>query len=117
MLRKKISMNEAMADLADDTHRLLYTWALAHLDVDGKMDGRPRRFRAIVCPLLDHISADKIVEFFNDASNKGLLEWYTVGELKVIRYPKFAENQKLSQLQPPKGGGLKHGTPEGGSRG
>ncbi len=98
MLKKKISLNEAVADLANDTHRMLFTWALAHLDVKGRISGSPRQFRAIVVPLLDHITNETIVAFFIDAQDKELLRLYEVDGVQVIEYPKFTDpgNQKLN---------------------
>jgi hypothetical protein len=55
MLKKKISLNEALADLANDSHRLFFTWGIAHLDVEGRITGSSRGFKALVVPLLDHI--------------------------------------------------------------
>jgi hypothetical protein len=98
MLKKRISLNEAVADLANDTHRMLFTWALAHLDVKGRISGSPRQFRAIVVPLLDHITNETIMAFFIDAQDKGLLRLYEADGVQVIEYPKFThpENQKLN---------------------
>ena len=56
MLKKKISLNEAVADLSNDTHRMLFTWGISHLDVEGRITGSPRGFKAMVAPLLEHIT-------------------------------------------------------------
>jgi hypothetical protein len=96
MLQKKISLNEAVADLANDTYRLLFTWAIPHLDIKGRIDGSARKFRAIVCPLLDHVTPDTVEDFLSDAIGKGLIERYEAGSVQVVQYPKFTENQKLN---------------------
>ena len=98
MLKRKISLNEAVADLANDTHRMLFTWGIAHLDVKGRISGSPRQFKAIVAPLLDHIKNKTIEDFFEDAQAKGLILRYRVGDVQVIEYPKFTDpdNQKLN---------------------
>jgi hypothetical protein len=108
MLAKKISLNEAVAALANDTHRLLFTWALAHLDIEGRISGRPNVFRAIVVPMLEGITSEKVSSFFKDAIGLGLIERYAVGDTWVVQYPKFKENQRLrsdreapSKLPPP----------------
>lgn len=56
MLNASISLSDQVAELADDTQRLLFTWAIAHLDRDGRVEGDPRRFRARVCPMLEHVT-------------------------------------------------------------
>jgi len=97
MLKKKISLNEAMADLANDSHRLLFTWGIAHLDVEGRITGSSRRFKAQVAPLLDHITTETVLAFFQDAENLGLIQRYQVDGEWHVQYPKFAHNQNLTR--------------------
>ena len=95
MLAKKISLNEAMASLENDTHRLLFTWGLSHLDIEGRISGNPKVFRAMVVPLLEHITSEKVVKFFKDAVVNELINRYQVGKDWFIEYPKFKDNQRL----------------------
>jgi hypothetical protein len=95
MLHKKISLNEAVASLENDTHRLLFTWAISHLDIEGRISGSPKVFRAIVVPLLEHITAEKVAKFFKDAESKELILRYQIGKEWFIQYPKFKDNQRL----------------------
>ena len=97
MLKKKISLNEAVADLANDTHRLLFTWGIAHLDVEGRITGNLRGFRGLVVPLLDHITPETIQGFFQDAESLGLIQRYEVDGEWHVQYPKFAHNQNLNR--------------------
>ena len=97
MLKKKISLNEALADLANDSHRLLFTWGIAHLDVEGRITGSSRGFKALVAPLLDHITFEAVQAFFHDAESKGLIQRYEVDGEWHVQYPKFAHNQKLTK--------------------
>jgi hypothetical protein len=95
MLWKKISLNLAVADLENDTNRLLFTWTIAHLDIKGRITGDPRMFRAAVVPLLGHITSSEIMDFFQDAEAQGLLRRYQVEGEWFIEYPKFLVNQNL----------------------
>jgi hypothetical protein len=106
--QKKISLNEAVADLADDTHRLLFTWGIAHLDVEGRITGHLRSFKGLVAPLLDHITPQSVLAFFQDAEHLGLIRRYQVDGRWVVQYPAFKKNQTLrpdkeakSQFPPP----------------
>jgi len=108
MLKKKISLNEAVADLANDTHRLLFTWGIAHLDVEGRITGNLRSFKGLVAPLLDHITPQSVLAFFQDAEHLGLIRRYQVDGRWVVQYPAFKKNQTLrpdkeakSQYPPP----------------
>ncbi len=97
MLKKKVSLNESLANLENDTHRLLFTWAIPHLDIEGRITGSPRVFKASVAPLLDHLTSDKINKFFADAHGKGLIFRYKVDGVWWIEFPKFKENQNLRE--------------------
>jgi len=97
MLKKKISLNEAVADLGNDCHRLLFTWGIAHLDVEGRITGNLRGFRGLVAPLLDHITPEVVLAFFQDAELLGLIQRYEVEGEWHVQYPKFAHNQNLTK--------------------
>jgi hypothetical protein len=97
MLKNKISVDVRVADLANDTHRLLFTWGIAHLDIAGRITGEPREFKAKVVPMLDHINKDKILEFYEDAQQVGLIQRYEVDGRWTIQYPGFLKNQSLRE--------------------
>ena len=41
MLRRKIALDKRLAQLSSDRARLLFTWCIAFLDVEGRMLGDP----------------------------------------------------------------------------
>jgi hypothetical protein len=95
MLKNKISIDVKVADLADDAHRICFTWGISHLDIAGRISGDPREFKAKVIPMLDHITRDKVLDFFEDAVNLGLIERYQADGKWVVQYPGFGKNQSL----------------------
>jgi uncharacterized phage protein (TIGR02220 family) len=95
MLKAKISTDGRWADLGNDTYRLLFTVGIAHLDVEGRIGGDPREFKAKVVPMLDHITAEVVDGFFTDASRLGLIRRYCVNGQWVVEYPNFKKNQSL----------------------
>ncbi len=108
MLKKKIRLDVRWADLKNDSHRLLFTVGIAHLDIDGRISGDPREFKAAVAPMLDHISREVVLTFFHDAERLGLIWRYQVEGRWVVQYPAFSKNQNLrpekeakSQYPPP----------------
>lgn len=94
MLKKKISVNEAVASLTSDSSRLLYTWGIAHLDVDGFITGSPRGFMAVVAPLLDHIKAADIASFFEEWEREGLVVRHESKNGPCLQFPTFRQNQR-----------------------
>jgi hypothetical protein len=108
MLKKKISLDVRWADLKNDTHRLLFTVGIAHLDIDGRISGDPREFKAAVAPMLDHITREVVSAFFQEAERLGLIWRYQVDGRWVVQHPGFKKNQTLradkeakSQYPPP----------------
>src|SRR5574343_73132 len=98
MLQKKISINEAVASLPDDSYRLLFTWSIAHLDCEGRISGNPKVFKAAVCPLLDHITPELVQSYFEAAQDLGLLIRYPCPDGRwAVEYLGFSRNQKINK--------------------
>jgi len=95
MLNRTISNSGQVADLENDTHRLLFTWAIAHLDREGRIAGDTRIFRAIVCPMLSHVDDLACAIALVDMVKQGLVCAYVDNEgRKVLFFPSFADQQK-----------------------
>ena len=94
MLVRSIATNDQLADLASDTHRLLFTLAVPHLDRDGRMTADPRRFRGIVAPLLEHLSVDDCRAALSDMIERELVVAYLDERgQKVLAFPGFKGSQ------------------------
>jgi len=94
MLSKKISLNKVVAGLSDDTSRLLFTWAIAHQDREGRIHGDPDVFRSIVAPRLPHITAQVCEKYIEEWAAAELIIWYECDGDKFIAFPKFADNNR-----------------------
>ena len=86
MLNRAISNSVQLVNLASDTHRLLFTWAIAHLDVDGRISGDPRVFRGLVCPMLGHVTETSCAIAMADIVQCGLAYAYEddMGQLVLL---------------------------------
>ena len=96
MLKKKISTDVTVADLESPWHIILFTWGIAHLDIEGRITGDPREYKAKVAPLLDGITKAMVMDFFNKAVELGLIDRYSIEDKWFIQYPKFKLNQSLN---------------------
>jgi hypothetical protein len=76
MLNRIISTSKKMALLCDDTSRLLFTWMLAHCDVEGRLRGEAALFKAAVCPRLEHITVAMIEVYLQEWHDAGVIQWY-----------------------------------------
>jgi hypothetical protein len=95
MLKKKISVDVDVADLENPWYIILFTWGISHLDVEGRITGDPREYKALVTPLLDKITKDIILGFFQKASEIGLIQHYCVDGKWAVQFPGFVKNQSL----------------------
>ena len=96
MLKKKISTDVHVADLENPWYIILFTWGISHLDIEGRITGDPREYKAIVTPLLDEITKAVVLGFFQKGTEIGLIQQYSVDDKWFIQFPKFKENQRLN---------------------
>lgn len=94
MLLKKISLNKAVAALADDTSRMLFTWTIAHLDREGRIHGDPEVLRSIVAPRLAHVTGEVVARCVEEWEKAELVVWYEVDGDRYLAFPKFLDNQR-----------------------
>lgn len=100
MLLTTISHSEQMADLPNDRCRVIATWAIAHLDREGRITASPRRLRVIVVPLLAYTDDDVATAIAAMCAGRDpMAVRYTdaTGQC-VLWFPKFAEAQRGAKL-------------------
>jgi hypothetical protein len=78
MLKKVISTSPRVAALKNDTHRLIYTWLIPFLDVDGRHEADARIIKGHIIPLLDHITTKIIDVALRDMAENDLIMLYSV---------------------------------------
>lgn len=93
MLQKRISNSRKMSLLSSDGARLLYTWMLAHLDVNGCFYADPVLVNNLVLTRLGKNAKD-VQKWLEEMEEVGLIIRYeSNGEMYLI-YPDFFEKQK-----------------------
>ena len=65
MISKVISLDERVNVLPDDTCRLLFTWIIPQLDVEGRLYGEPEVVKSIVFLRLN-ISVRRIAKYLDE---------------------------------------------------
>ena len=101
MLQKRISKSNKMVSLSSDTVRLLYTWLLAHLDINGNFYADPVMVNNLVFTRLGH-SVKTVANALDELEANGLIVRYVVDGEQYLNYPDFFEKQP--KLQPDKEG-------------
>lgn len=96
MLNKSISYDRCVAELdnrvAYGAH--VFTWLIAHADVDGRMHGEPCVIKGSIFPRLNRVTVEIIEETLAVASELGLLVWYEHGGDRYLALPGFDKNQE-----------------------
>jgi len=95
MLKKKVSTSKKLMELKTDSARLLWTWLLPHLDVEGKFSADPDIVKGSVVPRLKHFTSAKVEEYLLDMAENGLIVIYEVNGDRYLKFNNFAENQTL----------------------
>ena len=96
MLKKIISTSKKLANLKSDSARLLYTWLLPHLDVEGRFSADPNIVKGYVVPRLK-MSTKKIAEYLDDMVINGLIILYEKNSDKYLQLNKFKDFQILRE--------------------
>lgn len=96
MLQNRISKSKKLAELSSDTVRLLYTWMLSHLDVNGNFYADPVMVNNIVFTRLNK-SANDVQNALNELMQSGLIECYEIDGETYLSYPDFHEKQPKIQ--------------------
>ena len=89
-------MSEKVNALSCDTSRLLYTWMLAHLDVNGCYYADPVIVKNTVFPWREDIKSSKVGEWLDEMEEMGLIKRYNSTGWYLI-YPDFEDKQPKIQ--------------------
>jgi hypothetical protein len=114
MLKKVISESPRLAALKNDTNRLIYTWLIPHLDIEGRHSADPRVVKSHVAPILDHISHKIIRAALQDMAVHNLIVLYSANGQDFLELCRFKKHQNLrenrerpSDIPAPTPGGLR----------
>jgi hypothetical protein len=92
MLQNRISKSQKLACLSSDTVRLLYTWMLSHLDINGNFYADPLMVNNLVFTRLGH-NIKTIKAAIDELAEKGLVVIYQVNGDRYLKYPDFFDKQ------------------------
>lgn len=96
MLSKKISRDKRVADLIADVGPwggIFWTWCIAHLDREGRIDGDPNVLKGLIVPRIEECTVEIITDTLTVANALGIVVWYSNSGDKYLSFPKFEKNQ------------------------
>ncbi len=91
-ISKDISWDEKVEALSDDSARLLFTWMIAHLDREGRIEGEPHLIKAKVLPHR-RWSDKKTEKYLNEMEKLNLILRYSVNGTRFIFAYNFEKHQ------------------------
>jgi hypothetical protein len=97
-LSKTIAVSVQLASVSDQAENLFFRM-LPHLDRDGRIEGEPRLVKAIVAPLRESLTVERITTLLHelvqakDSEDQPLIQWYTAKGKMVIQCPGFTRHQ------------------------
>ena len=93
MLNKTVSLSQKFANLPDDTCRLLATWLIRHLDLNGVFYADPAIVRSQIFPMRDDVTTAQVAGYLVAMEKAGLIVIYEANGRKWQHWPGFADNQ------------------------
>ena len=88
-----ITKDKRVSDLADDTSRLAFTWAITLADAEGRVYGDPALLRSLLFPRCDKITIAQMEDYIREWHDCGLIYWYEAEGDRYIWFPAFDKNQ------------------------
>lgn len=93
MVNNSICMDRRVADLSDDTCRLLFTWLVTWADREGRTYGDAAVVRSMVFPRHRNISVEQVDTYLAELHQAGLIVRYEIKDDLYIWFPGFEKNQ------------------------
>jgi len=92
IILKSISQSKKLSELKTDGARLLYTWLIPSLDIEGRFSGDEQVISGQIFTRLEKTS-DEISNYLADLARVGLIIWYETDNDKYLEVPDFAHRQ------------------------
>ena len=107
MLKKQISISKKLTLLKSDSARLLYTWLIPHLDVEGRFSADPAVVKGQIVPRLK-MTKKKVWEYLQDMAQNELIILYEDDGDYYLEFTVFEKHQNIrkdreagSKIPPP----------------
>ena len=95
MLKKEISVSKKLGALKSDSARLLYTWLIPWLDIEGRYTADPDILKGHLFPKIESMTKSKINKLLIELAKMGLIYLYKSDGEQYLQFTKFSEMQTL----------------------
>ena len=97
MLKKAISKSKSVGNLPSDSARLLYTWLIPWLDVEGRHEADPDIIKGSIFPKVKDMTPEKIAGLLKELAEANLIVLYGTNGETYLQLVKFHEHQKIDK--------------------
>lgn len=97
MLKRAVSESRRLAELKTDSARLLWTWILPYLDIQGRYVADPDLIRGKIVPRLKSFTPRFVAECLEDMYRVGLIILYEIDGERYLQFRNFHEFQNLRE--------------------
>ena len=95
MLKRVISESKKLGGLKSDSERLLYTWLIPWLDVEGRHSADPEIIKGHVFPKVKNMTSRKINNLLSSLNDARLINLYSANGENYLQFTKFHELQSI----------------------
>ena len=99
MLKRKISDSKKLGALGSDSARLLYTWIIPWLDVEGRHTADPDLIKGRIFPKIASFTPQKIEQYLKELNEIGLIILYKIKDDAYLQLKKFHSEQKINRAK------------------
>ncbi len=96
MLKKEISSSKKMGSLKSDSERLLYTWLIPWLDIEGRYTADPDLLKGHIFPKVKSMTTGKIKKLLVELAQDKLIYYYQFEGEHYLQFIKFKDMQSLN---------------------
>ena len=93
MLSRRISQSKTLGGLKSDSARLLYTWLIPFLDVEGRYSADPEIIKGYIFPKIKSMTPLKINRLLKELAEDKLIVLYSANGETFLQFKKFHELQ------------------------
>jgi hypothetical protein len=95
ILKKAVSQSRRLSLLSSDTYRLIYTWLIPHLDIEGRFSANPEVIKGMIVPRIRKITLSVIEKALLEMHDVGLITLYNIDGDRFLELRKFKDHQNL----------------------
>lgn len=97
MLKRAVSDSRKLSELKTDAARLLWTWILPYLDIEGRYYADPDMIKGKIVPRIKTFTPTNVATYLIDMARVKLIILYEIDGEKYLQFRNFREFQNIRE--------------------